>query len=391
MNDNCAFRVYFNRIAHDKYTYDNYDRVATRSFDTDSKKEGFERVDTYHRDVYGRTVRTDNDIVGQGGDIDGYITYERDIFGRNEIEKSYSNDQLNSHTERKYDLYDRQAKRIIYDVDGKPSQTIETKYNAYNRPTEIWFDQNSNGVFDGKEGKQIYEYNPDRIHLVLSRTDIYADGREYKGKWTYDDFERRIAVHQDDNENGKIDGNEYNWQISHIGETRFMDIIREYTGTTLKVVRKVHYDNNNGAIATFRGNAEGVYHTLNYDGYDKPRSSSEDFTQEHYNELFKQVGGNLKAVNFTNDKHSTQITLDNNVLAKLTKSTPELTLAINGDATDTVKLKDYGEFTKAAETVKIGKNTYDKLTTDVEGKTYTLLVDTDIKLFDAAHPGTEII
>nr|WP_176809303.1 hypothetical protein [Mannheimia pernigra]QLB39539.1 hypothetical protein HV559_00810 [Mannheimia pernigra] len=355
-------------------------------------KQGFERVETYHRDVYGRVVRTDNDIVGQGGDIDGYTTYERDIFGRDTISKSYANGQLNRNIENKYDVYDRKLKIIYNDVNGVPDQTIERKYNAHNLITEIFFDKNNNGIFDGKDNKLSYEYNTNVIHWVSSRTDINAaNGIKVKSKWRYDDLDRRIATHQDVNENNKIDENEKNWKISYIGQTSTMDTIAEYIGTTLNIARKVHYDNNNTAIATFRADADGVYRTLNYDGYDRPLSSSEDFTQEHYNELFKQVGGNLKAVNFTNDKHSTQITLDNNVLAKLTKSTPELTLAINGDATDTVKLKDYGEFTKAAETVKIGSNTYDKLTTEVEGKTYTLLVDTDIKLFDAAHPGTEII
>lgn len=155
-----------------------------------------------------------------------------------------------------------------------------------------------------------------------------------------------------------------------------MDIIREYTGTTLKVVRKVHYDNNNAAIATFRGDAKGVYHTLNYDGYDKPRSSSEDFTQEHYNELFKQVGGNLKTVNFTNDKHSTEITLNKDVLAKLTKSQ----LLVNGDSTDTVTLKDKADFTELENTVKKGNNDYKQYTTEVDGQPYTLLIDSDINV-----------
>ncbi|MFA9501134.1 hypothetical protein ACERCG_12160, partial [Mannheimia sp. E30BD] len=316
--------------------------MATRSFDTNTEKEGFERKETYHYNNLNQLIRTDIDNLGQGNDIDAYILRDKDLYGRDMNVKSYANNVLSSNISYEYDTYNRQIKRINLGVNEQKERIIETKYDAYNREIEIFTDTNANGLFDGNEGKLIFHRDTDANGTILGRTDVYSDGRSYTAKWFYDDFGRRIATHQDLNDNGIIDGEEPNWKISFIGQPGQFDELNEYRGTTLTASRKVIYDDGNAALASFRSGADKVYTLLNYDGYDKPRSSKEDFTTSHYDELFNKYGGNLKVINMTNTQYSTDITLDNNVLAKLTKSE----LVVNGDATDTIRLKDNTEFTQ---------------------------------------------
>ncbi|QTM01255.1 hypothetical protein [Mannheimia sp. ZY171111] len=396
MNDNCAFRVYFNRIAHDKYTYDNYDRVATRSFDTNLTKQGFERVETYHRDVYGRTVRTDNDIVGQGGDIDGYTTYDRNHYGQNnKIIQHTSDGTVTSQTAYEFDIYGRTSKHFFLDKEGNAMWTRSYEYNARGLAIRQSDDRGVLGKWDNGDVKFEYTRADDATGRLIGQKVIKPSQDSYYEIFDYDDFGRRILVLRDNNNDGKISEGEDYTRYVYGDDTANTYINYYYVGSddNLKYAIYAHRDNTNKIIARLLSNNKEEFVALSYDGWGNPSSSVEDYTGGNisFNKVLELAKGKLEKINLSNATQNTEITLDNDVLAKLTKSTPELTLAINGDATDTVKLKDYGEFTKAAETVKIGSNTYDKLTTEVEGKTYTLLVDTDIKLFDAAHPGTEII
>ncbi|MFA9617482.1 hypothetical protein ACERCE_12295, partial [Mannheimia sp. E15BD] len=212
---------------------------------------------------------------------------------------------------------------------------------------------------------------------IISQLQSYADGRpEVYTIWGYDGFGRRNFTHSDTNRNNQIDEGERNSQISFVGDTSLIDVSEIYSGKSLVNLQKLHYSNNNSAIASFYAGADKVYYSLIYGGYGGTvRSSTEDFTESHYEALFKAVGGTIKTLNMSNANYQTDITLDNNVLAKLTKSE----LVVNGDATDTIRLKDNTEFTQL-DNVTRGRQEYEQYQTEVDGQQYTLLIDTDINV-----------
>lgn len=363
---------------------------------------GFERKDIYTYNNFGQIIRIDRDILGVGEEIDSYITYVNDLSGNHVETKTYTDSlgNIETHNTREYDAYGRTSKEVIYNPTGEVIRVNYFKYDERGFVSEMRRDMNNNGQFDEN----------DTITVTSRRSDgqvIYQIQSEYgkadrKILYSYDEFDRISGVHYDTNLNDKIDDNEINTKQYFIGSSPYTNIVENYTGSELTSLRKLHYSDNNITLGNIYADKERVYHTITYNGSGStPRSSIEDYTDSRFDTLFDEVGGSIKTINLSNANASTQITLDNNVLAKLSSQVKPTTVAgdtreslvltINGDATDSVILKDYGEFSKAEGTVQVGRNHYDKLTTEVEGKNYTLLVDTDIQLFDAANLGMEII
>ena len=106
-------------------------------------------------------------------------------------------------------------------------------------------------------------------------------------------------------------------------------------------------------------------------------SSNEDYTTESWQRFFDKVGGKIGVINLSDARAATEITLDNDVLRKITTDSQ---LRILGDKTDTINLKDSNEYMKLEETKKVGTNDCHQYTTEVGGDTYTLLIDTDVNV-----------
>ncbi|MEG9486997.1 hypothetical protein [Mannheimia indoligenes] len=305
-----------------------------------------------------------------------------------------------------------------YNAQNQVSRIYNTEKDQYGREVIYWVDNNRNGKFDGDEVKHFVERDPVDGKLI-SRLETYANGSpDQMVRFHFDETALHRATLFDTNKNGMIDtGERYDIRKFIEGSRTQVDYLDIYLGTQDGVtygvepveglkfnqVQKIHYSESGQSLGTIYGNGEREFKSWSYNGGSggTVRSSVEDYTDSKFEPLLAQIGGKLERIDLSNATQSTQITLDNDVLAKLSSqvkptkavgdTTESLVLTINGDATDKVNLKDYNEFTKAEGTVKVGSNDYDKLTTEVEGKTYTLLVDTDIKLFDAANPGVEII
>ncbi|MFA9501010.1 hypothetical protein ACERCG_11450 [Mannheimia sp. E30BD] len=353
--------------------------MATRSFDTNTEKEGFERKETYHYNNLNQLVRTDRDTFDVGGDIDAYVTHERDVFGRDGEIKTYSNasGDLESHYINERDVYGNISKQTIFGIDGQITRVNNYTRDARGLEIKNEIDWNGDGIYNDLDTVIISVRDDTPQGNIISQLQSYADGRpEVYTIWGYDGFGRHNSTHSDTNKNGQIDEGERASKVSFVGESTLIDVITVYSGNELQHLQKIHYSDNNIILGSFYSDANSVYHTLSYNGYGGTRrSSTEDFTESHYDALFKQIGGAIKTLNMSNANYQTDITLDNNVLAKLTKSE----LVVNGDATDTIRLKDNTEFTQL-DNVTRGRQEYEQYQTEVDGQQYTLLIDTDINV-----------
>lgn len=120
---------------------------------------------------------------------------------------------------------------------------------------------------------------------------------------------------------------------------------------------------------------------ITYDGYGSPRDSVQDYTTTaSLQKLFTEQTKPLGEIRLTSTA-KTDITLDNDVIA-LMRSNIAGKITINGDFGDSVRLKDFSEFVSEGKVTE-NSQTYDKFTTTVDTKTYTLLVDEDINLYNA--------
>ncbi|MFA9489546.1 hypothetical protein [Mannheimia sp. E16BA] len=369
--------------------------MATRSFDTNTEKEGFERKETYHYNNLNQLVRTDRDTFDVGGDIDAYVTYERDVFGREKVIKVHSDAQgsFELHQIKEYDAYGYVNKVTSYNAQNQVSRIYNSEANEYGREVVSWVDTNQNGKFDGNEVMLLKTLSSVDGRL-LSRIDRYANGSaDVTVRLHYDQTDLHRATLFDNNNNGSIDkGERYAVRKYFEGSRSQIDSFDYYQGTQddvafgileptdglkLVQVQKLHYSDSGQSLGTVYANGERVFTGWSYNGGNGAaiRSSTEDYTDGKFQPLLEQIGGALERINLSNATQSTDIALDNNVLAKLTKSK----LTINGDATDTVRLKDNAEFTQI-ENTKVGSNEYEQYTTEVDGQQYTLLIDTDINV-----------
>ncbi|QTM01251.1 hypothetical protein [Mannheimia sp. ZY171111] len=381
MNDNCAFRVYFNRIAHDKYTYDNYDRVATRSFDTDSKKEGFERVDTYQYDQYGRGIRADSNFTGDNLTINSYSKKEFDLYGRVSTERIFdSNDVLTKKNDYGYDAYGQRIRETTYATEDSINIQFLKERDEYGRYIKDGRDLNMNGVIDLGDSYRVYTYNdqgrPYKTYDVLANGDKTATSL-----WFYDEFGRRVYSIIDANDNGKWDDREYKHVDTYHGTRTDRDETITYTypddKNPIRIMKFVYQNAGDQGyqIGTLDAPQGKEFKSFSHNVYGSVVSSTEDYTTENWHRFFDKVGGHIQVINMSDARAKTEITLDNDVLRKITTGSE---LRIAGDSTDVVNLKNSHEFKKLDETKKVSNQEYNQYTTQVDGHDYTLLIDTDI-------------
>lgn len=365
----------------DKYTYDIYNRTHTKSLDTDSAKVGYERVETYHYNSLNQIVRLDNNVLGNEALIDSYVLYERNHYGQLEKVQNYSGDVLANQTVYKLNAYGQAAMETPYaGANAEPSQIMHKEYDAYGRLMRNYFDKNSNGVKD--RGDIIYEYTRDPVtgqELKVKTTTFNAKNEPVSDirQYSFDDLNRVKFAHWDTNEDGVIDSNERNTKQYYVGNSAQLSHIEVYTGETHESTTHFLRNESGAVLATVVDNAKTSVVTVNYDGYGVPKNSVEDYTtQPTIQAFYEQFSGRVSTISLSNKNANTEITLDNDVVARLSASE----LLINGDATDTIKLKDSSEFEKQTATVKRGANDFYQYNTEVNGKAYTLLIDTDVKV-----------
>ncbi|MGX2949240.1 hypothetical protein, partial [Frederiksenia canicola] len=373
-----------NQQSANEYTYDIYGRKHTQSIENNSQKAGFERVETYHYDAYGRISRIERDLPGDEVKVNNHTTYERDSYGNSKVEKVFALDLQTSHVVKEYNQYAQLSKMTTYRLgDESPYQIITFEKDERGRDIRIHYDNNANGQFD--KGDARYEYVLDNLsnqRLTNKVTTFDSKGQEVIDNWryTYDDYNRRVLAHKDDDENGQINGNEKSDIAYYLGESTQVTQLDVYFGTTIQQKNYFMFNDAQQQIAAIHNHVIDSRTEIIYGFYNGHRHSVEDYTDQQHQNTFEPFKGQISRIALSNNKVSTDITLDNDVVALLTKDT---TLRIDGDATDTVRLKGYNEFTKVEGTQTLGSNTYDKLTTTVGDKEYTLLVDTDIHLFNA--------
>ncbi|QTM01244.1 hypothetical protein [Mannheimia sp. ZY171111] len=371
----------FEQSSANKYTHDIYGRQATREFDTDSAKDGFERVESYQYDSYGNLIDTKTDVLGDNIDVNATRTVERDLYGRDKFIRTYQADgTLTTKIEYLYNEYSQLMKGIHYSTETQVANNVIYTRDEFGRAATIWEDRNGNNVWDNGDVKLEHTYADSITNKLASRvlTQVTSNGEtKVTNIYTYDELNRNIASFADRNNNGRFDSDETMEKISYIGETSSRDTAENYRGETLTSVYKFMYQDAEagGQYIGYLDTNIARDETIVRYGFGGNRSTNDDYTSEKWGEFLDNAKGKVVEVILTNNLAKTELTLDNDVVAKLAKNP---TLRINGDATDIVNLKDSGEFTKQTATVKAGSNEFHQYTTTVDGETYTLQIDTDI-------------
>ena len=112
-----------------------------------------------------------------------------------------------------------------------------------------------------------------------------------------------------------------------------------------------------------------------------------DFTSEAWTEeKFAEFGNAIQYIYISGDKAKSTVILDTNTLAQIASDKKLLHIAASwdswphtaeGNKADVITLKGFSESDKLADTVTKGSATYNQYVKDIDGETYTVLVDTD--------------
>ncbi|QTM01254.1 hypothetical protein [Mannheimia sp. ZY171111] len=275
-------------------------------------------------------------------------------------------------------MYDHEVKRTTYTAEDKINISQIITRDEYGRIVIIGQDRDLNGEFGLGDTWRTYFYDDGKAYKIIDRQ---ANGNDNVNLYFYDDFNRRNLIVADDNKNDIFDGNDVKNIITYHGQTNFQDTLTQFSAkdeTTPVKINKVIYLNAGEA-----GQMLGFLHAWNgkdftdlaYNVYGSVVSSTEDYTTENWQRFFDKVGGHIEVINMSDARAKTEITLDNDVLRKITTGSE---LRIAGDSTDVVNLKNSHEFKKLDETKKVANQEYNQYTTQVDGHDYTLLIDTDI-------------
>ncbi|MEG9487000.1 hypothetical protein [Mannheimia indoligenes] len=372
----------FEQSAANKYTYDIYGRQATRAFDTDFSegKAGAERIDTYHRDSYGNIEREDRNFTGDDLPINEYTTREFDLYGREEVRRVFdSQDRLTSKNVSKFDLYNQSRESTSYSNEDTINIRSIFVRDEYGRMKVEGRDRNLDGELNLGDTWRTYSYNDQGQAYKV--TDTQANGSVTPTIWAYDDFGRRSYTYQDFNNNEQWD----NGETKHV-DIRFADgltdEVRRFIApddvTPVHIYKYVYINagNQGTTIGSMTAPEGKEFTSFAYNVYGSQVNSVEDYTTDSWKSFFNKVGGSIEVINMTDARAKTEITLDNDILSKITGSQ----LRIAGDATDTVNLKDSAEFTKLEGTKRVSGNDYHQYETQVGEGTYTLLIDTDVNI-----------
>ena len=112
-----------------------------------------------------------------------------------------------------------------------------------------------------------------------------------------------------------------------------------------------------------------------------------DFTSEAWTEeKFAEFGNAIQYIYISGDKATSTVVLDTNTLTQIASDKKLLHIAASwdswphtaeGNKADVITLKGFSESDKLADTVTKGSATYNQYVKDIDGATYTVLVDTD--------------
>ncbi|MEG9486996.1 hypothetical protein [Mannheimia indoligenes] len=314
---------------------------------------------------------------------------ERDEFGRDKVIRNYQADgTLIWKRVYEYDEYGYQTKYTNYSSETQKSFINHYTRDEFGRVKTLNEDKNANGIFDVGDLKQTITYDQNLNSNYSERIDewVNADGAKGSshGIYTYDELNRRATDFSDKNGNKQLDGNEILTKSFYHGQSGVLDIHKLYLGgdkpEQLYEIRKFIYQDagiSGTQIASLVEDVVKADATLAYGTANFHHTTKDDYTSEKWRALLDNYENKIIQINLTNARASTDITVDNDVIAKISKNA---TFTINGDSTDTVRLKDNTDFTKLEATVKHGNNDYEQYTIEVGGQQYTLLIDTDINV-----------
>ncbi|QLB41509.1 hypothetical protein HV560_00910 [Mannheimia pernigra] len=350
-------------------------------------KQGFERVENYTYDTYGSIIDTATDVAGDNIAVNSRTTSERDEFGRDKVVRNFQADgTLVWKREYEYNEYDALTKETHYSSETRKNSIHTYSRDEFDRPVIGWDDKNANGIFDAGDVKYSLSFSNDARSLLMRRKNTVVD---ISGKETSQDFNyvynEKVRVREfiDLNNNQKADSNELVTHITYTDDTGLFVKKFEYSyGLDKKnIFESWHFifpdaGTRGVQIAGIRTDIASGETYMSYGVHGSHYSTKDDYTSSSWNKLFDEYKSKLEAIYLTNNTANTILTVDNDVIAKIAKNQM---LRINGDATDTVRLKNHAEF-KEIENVKQGKNDYKQYTTEVDGQQYTLLIDTDINV-----------
>ena len=133
--------------------------------------------------------------------------------------------------------------------------------------------------------------------------------------------------------------------------------LRDATGSQIAVQNDTNADGNTDNISFSHVKA-----ALNMTAWDSDKLAD--------------VGDKLNYITLSNTTASTTLTLNKATIAAISQTG----FQVRGDATDTVNLTDITSAEKLSATTTVSGQNYNQYQFEVEGNTYTLLVDTDINV-----------
>lgn len=324
-----------------------------------------------------------------------YTTYDRNALGKATETKTYtgSNTTPDQTTRDTVDVYGRVTHQDIYNAAGTLITATDSVYDAQGKLVDWYRDMAPVGTHSSGDVHAHYEYNDQGQMTKQERSYDYKSANPTIGDttwFTYDALGRQSVLQQDYDRDGKVSSKtdlvvtyEYNSlgqqvvQINVNGDgtprnTYYTD--RDVGGTPLYAYGDTLSDGTVDIVGF--GNVFGVggksqvedLRTWVQNGNFVPKNQIEAAAFSSLD--FKGI----TAIQLSNNTNSTDITLDNKVIKALAPKAP---LYIRGDATDTVNYKG-NDLVDTGKTRKVGAETYKEYTTNVEGTTYTVLIDSDI-------------
>lgn len=324
-----------------------------------------------------------------------YTTYYRNALGQATETKTYTgnNTTPDQTTRDTVDVYGRVTHQDIYNAAGTLITTTDFVYNAQGNLVDSYRDMAPIGTHSSGDVHAHYEYNDQGQMIKQERSYNYKSANPTIGDttwYTYDALGRQSVLQQDHDRDGKVSSKtdlvvtfEYNAlgqqvvQINTNGDgtprnTYYTD--RDVGGTPLHGYIDTLSDGTVDTVAF--GNVSGAYGKAQVEDL---RTWVQDGNFVPKNQIDAAAFSSLEfkgitAIQLSNNTNSTDITLDSKVIKALSPKAP---LYIYGDATDTVNYKG-NDLVDTGQTRKVRTETYKEYTTNVEGTTYTVLIDSDI-------------
>ena len=352
------------------YELDASGNVLKAEFDNDNSGS-IDRTEFYTLDTYGYKEKVEID-TNSDGKIDSNVTYIRDIQGNAIEEKSDSNNDgtIDDVTYKVFDIYGNNVEvRIDTQNDGSINRVETYEYNHTGQWNKILLDTNGDGTYEYKNTR---EFDASGLATKESSYDYSTDTLRYFNLYQYngkDAQPSKVLMHNSAGELTAI------FEYTYEPIWGFRDTISRFDATGNPVESdKLYYDNvGELAYSLVDMGINGSIENLIFGYGGNYRDHHEDFTKWTTDKLNDIKG--LANIVLSDATAESIVTLDRMTIANISPTGNRL--AIYGDATDTVNLNG-GGFTKQADTVTAGGQVYDKYTTDVDGTTYTVLVDNDI-------------